>query len=79
MREAASSYSLNDTGEEIRQQVKEILLKEDLEDDLTSQEETILAYAPYAASEQAVRDAARTGYRDRRVASQYVGKLPRAS
>ena len=63
--EAASSYSLNDTEEEIRQRVKEILLKQDIGDDLTPQEETILAYAPYAADEQAVRDAARTGYRDR--------------
>ena len=79
MHEAASSYSLNDTEEEIRQRVKEVLLKQDIGDDLTSQEETILAYPPYAAGEQAVRDAARTGYRDRRVASQYFGKLPRAS
>ncbi len=41
--------------EEIRQRVKEILLKRDLGDDLTSQEESILAYAHYAAGEQAVR------------------------
>ena len=33
----------------------EILLKRDLGDDLTSQEERILAYAHYAAGEQAVR------------------------
>ena len=43
------------TDEEIRQRVREILLKRDLGDDLTSQEETILAYAYYAAGEQAVR------------------------
>jgi hypothetical protein len=43
------------TEEEIRQRVKEILLKRDLGDDLTSQEETILAYAYSAAGEQAVR------------------------
>jgi hypothetical protein len=43
------------TEEEIRQRVREILLKRDLGDDLTSQEETILAYAYYAAGEQAVR------------------------
>jgi hypothetical protein len=43
------------TEEEIRQRVKEILLKRDLGDDLTSQEETISAYAYYAAGEQAVR------------------------
>jgi hypothetical protein len=43
------------TEEEIRKQVKEILLKQDLGDELTSQEETILAYAYYAAGEQAVR------------------------
>jgi hypothetical protein len=43
------------TEEEIRQRVKEILLKQDLGDELTSQEETILAYAYYAAGEQAVR------------------------
>jgi hypothetical protein len=41
--------------EEIRQLIKEILLKRDLGDDLTLQEETILAYAYYAAGEQAVR------------------------
>ncbi len=35
--------------------MEEILLKRDLGDDLTSQEETILAYAYYAAGEQAVR------------------------
>jgi hypothetical protein len=40
---------------EIRQRVKEILLKQDFGEDLTSQEETILAYAYYAAGEQAVR------------------------
>jgi hypothetical protein len=39
----------------LRQRVKEILLKRDLGDDLTSQEEIILAYAYYAAGEQAVR------------------------
>ena len=43
------------TEEEIRQRVKEILLKRDIGDDLTPQEETILAYAYYAAGEQAVR------------------------
>jgi hypothetical protein len=43
------------TEEEIRQRVKEILLKQDLGEALTSQEETILAYAYYAAGEQAVR------------------------
>jgi hypothetical protein len=43
------------TEEEIRQRVKEILLKRDLGEELTSQEETILAYAYYAAGEQAVR------------------------
>jgi hypothetical protein len=43
------------TEEEIRQRVKEILLKRDMGEDLTSQEETILAYAYYAAGEQAVR------------------------
>jgi hypothetical protein len=43
------------TEEEIRQRVKEILLKRDLGNDLTSQEERILAYAHYAAGEQAVR------------------------
>jgi hypothetical protein len=40
--------------EEIRQRVR-ILLKRDLENDLSSQEERILAYAHYAAGEQAVR------------------------
>jgi hypothetical protein len=43
------------TEEEIRQRVKEILLKRDLGNDLTSQEERILAYTHYAAGEQAVR------------------------
>jgi hypothetical protein len=43
------------TEEEIRQRVKEILLKRGLENDLTSQEERILAYTHYAADEQAVR------------------------
>jgi hypothetical protein len=43
------------TEEEIRRRVKEILLKRDLGEDLTSQEETILAYAHYAAGEQRVR------------------------
>ena len=43
------------TEEEIRQRVKEILLKRDLEKVLTSQEERILAYTHYAAGEQAVR------------------------
>ena len=43
------------TEEEIRQRVKEIVLKRDLGEDLTSQEETILAYAYYAAGEQTVR------------------------
>ena len=41
--------------EEIRQRVQEILLKRDLGDELTSQEETILAYAYYAAGERPVR------------------------
>jgi hypothetical protein len=40
---------------EIRQRVKEILLKRDLGDELASQEETILAYGYYAAGEQSVR------------------------
>ena len=39
--------------------MEEILLKRDLGDDLTSQEETILAYAHYAAGEQRVRMRAR--------------------
>ena len=43
------------TEEEIRQRVKEILLKRDLGEGLTSQEETILAYAYYAAGEQQIR------------------------
>jgi hypothetical protein len=43
------------TEEEIRRRVEEILLKRDLGDNLTSQEETILAYAHYAAGEQRVR------------------------
>jgi hypothetical protein len=43
------------TEEEIRQLVREILLMRDLGDELTSQEETILAYAYYAAGEQAVK------------------------
>ncbi len=43
------------TDEEIRQRVKETLLKRDIGDELTSQEETILAYAYYAAGEQQVR------------------------
>jgi hypothetical protein len=47
-----TSYSRNDRR---RQQVKEILHKRDIGDDLTSQEERILAYAYYAAGEQAVR------------------------
>jgi hypothetical protein len=42
------------TEEEIRQRVKEILLKRDLGNDLSSQEERILAYTHYAAGEQAV-------------------------
>ena len=42
------------TEEEIRQRVKEILHKRAIGDDLTSQEETILAYAYFAAGEQAV-------------------------
>ena len=41
--------------EEIRQRVMEILSKQNLGDTLTSQEETILAFAYYAAGEQAVR------------------------
>jgi len=43
------------TEEEIRQRVKEIVLKQDVRNELTSQEETILAYAYYAAGQQAVR------------------------
>ena len=43
------------TEEEIRERVQEILLKQSLGEDLTRQEETILAYAHYAAGEQAVR------------------------
>jgi hypothetical protein len=43
------------TEEEIRQRVKEILLKRDLGNALTSQEERILAYTHYAAGEQAMR------------------------
>jgi hypothetical protein len=43
------------TEEEIRQRVKEILLKRESGDDLTPQEERILAYAYFAAGEQAVR------------------------
>jgi hypothetical protein len=43
------------TEDEIRERVKEILLKRDLGDDLTHQEERILAYAYYAAGEQALR------------------------
>ena len=43
------------TEEEIRQRVKEILLKRDLGNELSSQEERILAYTHYAAGEQAVR------------------------
>jgi len=41
--------------EEIRQRVKEILSKQNLGHTLTSQEQTILAFAYYAAGEQAVR------------------------
>jgi len=41
--------------EEIRQRVKEILSKQNLGHTLTTQEETILAFAYYAAGEQAVR------------------------
>jgi hypothetical protein len=41
--------------EEIRQRVREILLKRDLGHELTSQDEMILAYAYYAAGEQEVR------------------------
>jgi hypothetical protein len=41
--------------EEIRQRVEEILLKRALGEDLTPQEETILAYGYYAAGEQSVR------------------------
>ena len=40
--------------EEIRQRVKEILSKRDLGHALTPREETILAFAYYAAGEQAV-------------------------
>ena len=42
------------TEEEIRERVKEILLKQSLGEALTSQEETILAYTYFAAGEQAV-------------------------
>ena len=41
--------------EEIRQRVREILSKQNLGYTLTSQEETILAFAYYAAGEQAVK------------------------
>ena len=41
--------------EEIRQRVREILSKQCLGHTLTSQEETILAFAYYAAGEQAVK------------------------
>jgi hypothetical protein len=40
---------------EIKQRVKEILFKLDTGGELTSQEERILAYAYFAAGEQAVR------------------------
>ncbi|HEX2182766.1 MAG TPA: hypothetical protein VHH10_10805 [Rubrobacteraceae bacterium] len=43
------------TEEEIRERVKEILLKQSHGQNLTPQEETVLAYAHYAAGEQAVR------------------------
>jgi hypothetical protein len=43
------------TEEEIRERVNEILLKRALGEDLTPQEERILAYAYYAAGEQSVR------------------------
>jgi hypothetical protein len=43
------------TEKEIRERVRKILLKRDLGDALTSQEETILAYAYYASGEQPVR------------------------
>jgi hypothetical protein len=43
------------TEEEIRQRIKEILRKRHIGDHLTSHEETILAYAYFAAGEQAVR------------------------
>jgi hypothetical protein len=43
------------TEEEIRQRVKESLLKRDLGNDLILQEERILAYTHYAAGDQAVR------------------------
>ena len=43
------------TEEEIRERVKEILLKQANGEELTLQEETILAYAYYATGEQAVR------------------------
>jgi hypothetical protein len=55
VREAVTAYTRTRTEEEIRQQVMEILLERDIGDELTSQEETILAYAHYAAGEQAVR------------------------
>ena len=44
---------------EIRQRVKEILLKGGIGDNLTSQEARILAYAYYATGEQPVRMRAR--------------------
>ncbi len=43
------------TEEEIRERVNEILRRQAHGEDLTLQEETILAYAYYAAGEQAVR------------------------
>jgi hypothetical protein len=60
------------TEEEIKQRVKEILLKRDLGEDLTSQEETILAYAYYAAGEQA----SEIRHRDRYVAQPLFGEAP---
>ena len=42
------------TEEEIMQRVKEILHKRAIVDNLTSQEETTLAYTYFAAGEQAV-------------------------
>ena len=45
-----TSYSRAMAEEEIRQWVKEILLKRAIGDELTSQEETIRAYAYYYAA-----------------------------
>jgi hypothetical protein len=50
-----TAYSRSDRRRDQTAGIQEILLKRDLGDELTSQEETILAYAYYAAGEQPVR------------------------